>query len=123
MVASQSVITLACVTMLQMAKADNISLLISLPLHQDNVSVRHKRWERGPEILPGALIAVDDINNNSSVLPGHYLQLIFMEHSYHKYEVLLQILHNIFHNAHIKIIPWCKWISQSQSCGNTLATS
>ena len=102
--AIQSVITLACVSMLQMAKADNISLLISLPLHQDIVSVPHKGWERGLEILPGALIAVDNINNNSSVLPGHYLQLIFMEHSCHEYEVLQQFFHYTFHNTHVNVV-------------------
>ena len=64
---------LAFVAILYTAKADNISLLISLPLHQDIISVPYTGWRRGLEILPGAIVAVKGINENSSVLPGYII--------------------------------------------------
>ena len=56
------------------AQASNISVLISLPLYQ--TSGPSVSWERGFEILPGALLAVNDINNDSLLLPGHTLKPI-----------------------------------------------
>ena len=57
-----------------LAWAKNISILLSLPLHQ--TSGPRTSWERGFEILPGALQAVNDINNDSTLLAGHVLKLI-----------------------------------------------
>ena len=57
------------------AQASNIFTLISLPL-LDPTSGPRASWERGLEILPGALQAVNDINSDPTLLPGHTLKPI-----------------------------------------------
>ena len=55
-----------------------IQLLVSLPLppsHTDS-STTAARWERGPEILPAAHIAVERINQEPTILPGYQLELV-----------------------------------------------
>ena len=34
------------------------------------------KWERGMEILPGGLLAVDEINNSTELLQGYHLELV-----------------------------------------------
>ena len=69
---TQGFILLAAMSALLVVQASNISMLISLPLHP--TSGPRVSWERGLEILPGALLAVNDINNDSTLLPGHTLK-------------------------------------------------
>ena len=70
-------ILLAAMSALLVAQASNISILISLPLHPTGGP--STSWERGFEILPGALLAVSDINNDSTLLPGHTLKPIVVD--------------------------------------------
>ena len=77
--------------------ASNISLLISLPLHQ--ASGPRTSWERGLEILPGALQAVNDINNDSTILPGHNLQLIIKDDT----EIVQHFIDLVFHQSEIRL--------------------
>ena len=56
----------------------NISMLVSLPLHH-HPSRPRLSWERGLEILPGAVQAVRDINNDSTILRGYNLQLFVVD--------------------------------------------
>ena len=95
---------LAFVAILYTAKADNITLLISLPLHQDIISVPYTGWRRGLEILPGAIVAVKGINDNSSVLLGYNLSILFMDSSSHEHEIIRQFVNHTFHNSHIDIV-------------------
>lgn len=84
---------------LQIVKANNISLLISLSLHHVG-SVPSTAWERGFEILPGALVAMDDINQNCSILPGHNLHVTFVDRGRHDSEVLEKFVDLAYHDTH-----------------------
>ena len=79
------------------AKASNmsVSLLIALPLHP--TSGPRLSWERGLEILPGALQAVDDINNVSFILSGHTLKLTVVDSGRDQFEILQQFFNVTFH--------------------------
>ena len=44
-----------------------VSLMVMLPLSEDAIN-QSQAWERGQEILPGAMVAVDQINNSSKLL-------------------------------------------------------
>ena len=85
------------------AKASNmsVSLLIALPLHP--TSGLKLGWERGLEILPGALQAVDDINNDSIILPGHTLKLTVVDNGRNQFEIVQQFFNATFHQ-HIDIV-------------------
>ena len=75
---------LAIVLTLQVIADSNI---LTLPLHPTNET--RLRWERGFEILPGALQAVDDINNDSyflSKLSGHSLKLLVVDSGRDEYQ-------------------------------------
>ena len=66
-------------TALRMTGASrNISVLVSLPLHH-HPSRPRLSWERGLEILPGAVQAMRDINNDSTILRGYNLQLFVVD--------------------------------------------
>ena len=89
-------VLLAIVSMLQMTiKANNISLLIVLPLHQ--TSGPRVSWEKGLEILPGALQAVSDINNDSVLLPGHTLKLIAVDSERDEFKIVQQFINLMFY--------------------------
>ena len=91
-------ILLALMSALVVTAASNISILLSLPLHQ--ISEPRMSWERGFEILPGALLAVNDINNDSTILPGHNLQLIIKNET----EIVQQFVNLTFHQTHSNIV-------------------
>ena len=80
-----------------LATASNVSLLISLPLCQ--TSGPRTSWERGLEILPGALQAVNDINNDSTILPGHNLQLIIKDDT----DIVQHFIDLVFHHSEIHL--------------------
>ena len=88
----------ALVLALSMTRASNISMLVSLSLHQP--SGPRTRWERGFEILPGALLAVNDINNDSTILCGHKLQLITVDSGRDGIEIVQQFVNLTFHQMH-----------------------
>ena len=54
-----------------------VQLLIMLPLNVSNepLTNRIEKWDRGLEILPGAQVAVEAINNYPHLLPGYELVL------------------------------------------------
>ena len=79
-------------------QASNISILISLPLHQ--ISGPRTSWERSLEILPGALLAVNDVNNDSTLIPGHNLQLIIKDDT----EIVQHFIDTAFHQKHLNIV-------------------
>ena len=58
-------------------RAKNLSVLIFLPIHDTNQP--KVSWERGLEILPGALAAESGVNANSTVLSGHNLELVVVD--------------------------------------------
>ena len=78
--------------------ASNVSLLISLPL--DPTSGPRASWERGLEILPGALQAVNDINNDSTVLSGCNLQLIIKDDT----EIVQNFIDLAFHQKDMNFV-------------------
>ena len=72
-------IILVVTTALRLTGASrNISVLVSLPLHH-HPSRPRLSWERGLEILPGAVQAVRHINNDSTILRGYNLQLFVVD--------------------------------------------
>lgn len=75
--------------------ASNMSLLIALPLHQ--ASGPRTSWERGFEILPGARLAVKDINNESVLLPEHTLKLIVVDSGRDEFEIVRQFVNLTFY--------------------------
>ena len=105
--ANTVVVLLVCVLTLQVINARNISLIISLPLHGEPQTSRG----RGFEILPGALVAVSGINENSSVLPGHNLEVIVIDSSRHEYEVVQQFIDVTFHEMKRNIVGLCGFLS------------
>ena len=77
--------------------ASNISILITLPLHP--ISGPRTNWERGLEILPGVLLAVSDVNNDSTILPGHNLQLIVKDNA----EIVQHLIDFAFHQSEMPL--------------------
>lgn len=87
---------------LSQTRAKNISVLVSLSLHQP--SGPRTSWERGFDILPGALQAVSDINNDSTTLYlyGHRLKLIVVDSGRDGNEIIRRFVNLIFldHRMH-----------------------
>ena len=83
-------------------KASNISILVSLPLYQ--ISGPKTSWERGFEILPGAHLAVSAINNDSTILRGHNLQIVVADSGRDENDILQKFVNLIFHQIHKKIV-------------------
>ena len=101
-------------------KASNVSLLIALPLHP--TSGPRVNWERGLEILPGAHLAVNDVNNDSTILPGHTLKLIVADSGRDQFEFVATTV------GQPNVSPaseHCRsrWNFGPKSCINTFATS
>ena len=88
-------VLLATVLTLQVIADSNISILITLPLHP--TSGPRLSWERGLEILPGALQAVDDINNDSYFLSGHSLKLLVVDSGRDEYEIIQHFFNLTFY--------------------------
>jgi hypothetical protein len=88
-------VLLATVLTLQVIADSNISILITLPLHPTNGP--SLSWERGFEILPGALQAVDDINNDSSFLSGHSLKLLVVDSGRDEYKIIQHFVNLTFY--------------------------
>ena len=76
-------------------KSQNVSLLIALTLYQN--SGPRTNWERGFEMLPGALQAVSDINNDSVLLPGHTLKLIAVDGGRNEFKIVQQFINLTFY--------------------------
>ena len=88
---------LATVLTLQVIADSNISILITLPDPLHPTSGPRLRWERGFEILPGALQAVDDINNDSYFLSGHSLKLLVVDSGRDEYEIIQHFVNLTFY--------------------------
>lgn len=54
---------------------DSLYLLSLLPYPSDVPSL-HPSWDGAPDVIPAAYLAVDHINNSSSVLPNYQLELV-----------------------------------------------
>ena len=77
-------------------------MLVSLPLYH-HPSKPRLSWERGLEILPGAVQAVRDINNDSTILRGYNLQLFVVDNGRDdEMEIVRQFVNLTFlnHQAH-----------------------
>ena len=99
----QGFVLLAAVSALVVAQASNISILIALPLHP--ISGPRTNWERGLEILPGALQAVSDINNGSTLLPGRVLKPIVVNSQRSDgISIVEQFVNLTFHHMHLNDI-------------------
>ena len=96
------IVTLTSVqNVLCLTRAKNVSVLVSLQLHP--LTGPRRSWERGLEILPGALLAVSDINNDSTILPGYNLQLMIADSGRDKTEIVEQFINLAFyHEMHKK---------------------
>ena len=53
-----------------------IPLRIPTPDEQDTMSTVTERWDRGLEMLPGAQLAAEAINNDPRLLPGYELEIV-----------------------------------------------
>ena len=93
---------LAVATALGLTKTNNISLIISLPLHY--IRGPDADWKRGLEILPGAHVAVNGINEDSSILSEHNLQLITVDSGGNENEILQQFVDFTFHQSPLNIV-------------------
>ena len=85
-----------------MVRGSNISILVSLPLHQTSRS--RTSWDRGFEILPGALLAVSDINNDSTILCRDTLHVIPVNSGRDGSELVRQLVDLMFHRMHANSI-------------------
>ncbi len=47
--------------------------MVSVPTESSHIA---QDWERGLEILPGARVAVEEVNRNTDILPGYQLELV-----------------------------------------------
>lgn len=54
----------------------SVKFLVLLPLSTEEFPAGTKDWDRGREILPGAVIATEEINNNSDILQDCRLELV-----------------------------------------------
>ena len=72
---------LTVMSALIVTKASNTSMVISLPLRQINGP--RTSWERSFKILPGAPLAVNDVNNDSTLLPTETVQH-FIDTAFHQ---------------------------------------
>ena len=88
-------VLLATALTLQVTVDSNTTILIALPLHPTNEP--RLSWERGLEILPGALQAVDDINNDSYFLSGHSLKLLVVDSGRDEYEIIQHFVNLTFY--------------------------
>ena len=99
---SSFIVLLAAISVPCMTKASNISILVSLPLHQ--ISGPRMSWERGFEILPGAHVAVSGINNDSAILHGHNLQLMVVDSGRDENDIVQQFLNLTFRQMYLNIV-------------------
>lgn len=100
--AQNCILLLSAISALQVAQAGDISILISLPLHP--TSGPSLSWERGYEILPGALQAVNDINNDSTILPGHNLRPIVIDSPQSDdIEIVQQFVNLTFYHSDLRL--------------------
>ena len=100
------IITLTSIqNVLCLTSANNVSVLVSLQLHP--LTGPRRSWERGLEILPGALLAVSDINNDSTILDGYNLELVIVDSGKDETKVVQQFLNLKFHqemHANLNIV-------------------
>ena len=83
-----TVIDVFVVSTTETHEQNSISLIVSAPLH-DCIRSRDKQ---GQEILTAAQAAVDRINNDSSILPNHDLQLVLFDSCKDKKEIIEQFV-------------------------------
>ncbi len=50
--------------------------LVAMVSERSNGTRTTQDWERGLEILPGARVAVEEVNRNTDILPGYQLELV-----------------------------------------------
>ena len=91
---------LVSLSLLLEVRSNTLSILVFLPFH--NLSEPTVSWERGMEIQPGVLVAMDEINADMSVLPGYNLTLIVLDSE--KQDVLEQFIKRAFYDANYNIV-------------------
>ena len=89
---------------------DTISLVVSLPLH-NCITQQDTSWTREVEILTGAYIAVNDINNDSSILSNYNLELKVLDVSRDEQELLWQFTNVTFRQPSLNIVGICGILS------------
>ena len=75
-------------------------LIVGLPLTNNHSDPATASWERGKEILPGAQIAVESINNRGDIFPQHKLHIIVVNIGRcgdQNYNFLLQYVNATYH--------------------------
>ena len=89
---------------------DTISLVVSLPLH-NCITQQDTSWTREIEILTGAYNAVNDINNDSSILSNYNLELKVLGISRDEQELLWQFINVTFRQPSLSIVGICGILS------------
>lgn len=80
----------------------DLHLIVGLPLEQDREPAAS--WERGKEILTGAQIAVDNINNRSDILPGYKLHTVVINIGVENDNFLLQVINLTYYQNYTTFI-------------------
>ena len=97
-----TVLLMLSVTASGILKPNNISLIVSLPIHC--IRGPDTSWKRGLEILSGAHVAVNGINKDSSVLSDYNLQLIVVDSGKDETKVVQQFVNFTFHQTPSDIV-------------------
>ena len=86
-----------------------VSFIISLPLHISRGSDTSR--DMGLEILPGADVAVNGVNEDSTILSNYTLQQIFLDSGRDKVEILQQFVDLLFHQPHHNVVGITRFLS------------
>ena len=81
---------------------NNISVIISFPLKYIGGSI--STWKRGLELLTGAYVAVDDINNDSNILSHYNMRLIAVDSGFDEYDSLQETVDYLFYQPALNIV-------------------
>ena len=84
-----------------MNELNNITLIVSVPFNDCITISQDINLNKGlsQEILSAAQVAVDGINNDSSILPDSHLQLILLDSCKHKNEILQQFVEITYYQS------------------------
>ena len=82
----------------------NYSIYIIVPFPVKYIGGSVTAWKRGLEILTGAHVAVNDINNDSSILSNYNLKVIVVDSGVDEYKVLEQTINLFFYQLSVNIV-------------------